>query len=176
VEGIPGWLIIGVLLIYLALAVFGITSIVALGLSIAGRTRAALILFASGLLFLSFVTGFVPLMAFMDAINDPNSQLKLADEALFGMVALGLFLAGTGQFIAAIRKPRSYLAVFRCMIGSLLFLGCAAFAEADFFARLLGDFNRFIPEKKLPLAMASLLLAVAGLIIAVLPQKAARAN
>ncbi len=145
----------------------------ALGLSIAGRNRAALILFASGLLLLSFMTAFVGLWAFMDAITDQNNRLTVEDEALFGMVALSLFLAGTGQFVAATRKPRSYLVVFGCMIVSLLFLGFASFAEADFFANLLGDFNRFLPEKKLPLAMASFLLALAGLIIAVLPQKAA---
>jgi hypothetical protein len=166
-EGIPAWFFLGMLLVFGALAVFGVTSLAALGLSIAGRTRTALIVFASGLLLLAVITSFVPLMAFIDALHDQN--LRLEDEALFGMVAMTLFLAGTGQFVAALRKPQSYAVVFGFLVGSLALLVVASFGETDFLANVLGDFNRLIPDKRLPLAMASLFLALACMIIAVLP-------
>lgn len=151
-----GMNITGLLLGYLAVFVFGGALLVALGLLLAGLTRAAKFLFAGGFLLAALIAA-VAALSFLDPqFNHGNESSEIFLLVL--AVALVFLLVGAGQFIAAFRGPGRYAAALACALAALA-IGTAA--------GLLGiDVMPF----KLPGAAAvSTLLALASVVIAVLP-------
>jgi hypothetical protein len=153
VEGIN---IGGFLILYLSLFVFGIGSLAAVGLWIGRLHRAALLTFASGQLLSALIAVFATL-TFLDRQfhGDENTGMIL-------LIATILLLAGSGQFIAAIRCPRYYGAALACGAGSMLFL-----AGRSFGADWIGVSGLHFQSRP----GMSLLLAVACLVIGLLPPR-----
>jgi hypothetical protein len=151
----------GLLLGYLAVFVFAVASLVALVLLTACLIKAALILFAAGLLCATVIAA----VATLTFLGKESHEYHFS--TMIVLTALALLLAGAGQFVAALRSPRTYAAALACAAGSIVLLA----------APLLGcDVGTLIPGVRhldtagpVPLALPSLLLAVAGLMIAVLP-------
>jgi hypothetical protein len=147
----------GILLLYLSLFLFGIGTLVAVGLWITGFNRGALLTFASGQLASALVAAFAAL-TFLDPQffhGDDSSGMILLTTAI-------LLLAGTGQFIAAIRCPRNYGAALACGAVSILFLAGSSFQGDWIGLRAIRFHSR--PD-------VALLLAVACLAIAMLPAR-----
>src|SRR5262249_45476191 len=134
--------------------------LVALGLWIGRRTRAARITFAAGLLSATALLAVAALTLLGgEALEQPFSTLDV-------LGVLTLLLAGSGQFIAALQSPRTYAAGLGCATASLVLMAAPL---------LSGDAGLQIPGVHLllkavgfvPLALTSLLLAVASLMLAV---------
>jgi hypothetical protein len=148
----------GYLLGFLGIGVLGLTSLVALGLLIARKTTAARIVFAAGLLSAAVIVA-VAVLSFL-------SREFHGDEVWPQLVltALILLLSATGQFVAAVRRPRTYGAALACAVGAMLFL--ATLLQGDFVASVIRgrDLNpaavRFIQALSLLLALASLMIAL----------------
>src|SRR5262249_17487278 len=147
----------GLLLGYLAVLVFGIASVVALGLCIARLTRAARIVFASGLLGATLIAALAAL-SFLQREFHPQGN-----KALIVLAALTLLLAGLGQFVAALRSPRTYAAALGCAAASLAFLSAPVLGTevlgTPVVHQVLGARSLSLPGVSLGLAL-SLLLAV----------------
>jgi hypothetical protein len=164
VEGVN----IGAFLLgYLGILVFGITSLVALGLRITRRTREALLTFAAGLLSMTLIAA-VAILSFLLFYEEGR-------EPTIMIMALSLLVAGGGQFIAALRSPGSYGVAFGWAAGSLAFQA-APFLGIDAVGmrgagQVLGVRSLSLPGVNLGLAL-SLLLAVLSLMSAVVsPRK-----
>src|SRR5262249_18779894 len=151
----------GILLGYLAVLVFGVASVVALGLCLAQLTRAARVVFASGLLGATLVAALAALSFLQREFNPAGS------EALIVLAALTLLLAGVGQFVAALGSPRAYAAALGCAAASLALLSAPALATdalgTPVVHQVLGARSRSLPGVSLGLAL-SLLLAVLTLL------------
>jgi hypothetical protein len=130
----------------LGVLVLGITSLVALGLRITRRAQGALLTFAAGLLSTAVLAA-VAILSFLEGVRGVYSE---GGDATIVIMALSLLLAGTGQFIAALRIPGSYVAAFALAAGSMVLLS--------------------LPWGNLGLAL-SLLLAVLSLMSAVVPRR-----
>jgi hypothetical protein len=151
----------GFLLGYLGILVFGLTSLPALGLLIARKTTAARILFAAGLWVAAVIVA-VAVLSFL--------QREFHGDELWPLIvlaALVLLLSGTGQFVAALRSPRTYGAALACAAGAMAFLA-APLLGGDFAGILLSarDLN---PAAVRLIQALSLLLAAASLMIAFFP-------
>jgi hypothetical protein len=151
----------GFLLGYLSLFVLALAVLMALGFLVAGLTQAARILYANGLLVAALIGAFATL-SFLSREFHPEGNV-----AAIGLTALSLSLVGGGPFIAALRGTRAYAAVVACAVGSLLLLaspvlGGDAVGRIPGVTRLLGAIG-FVP-----LAAAALLLAAAGIALAIL--------
>jgi hypothetical protein len=172
VEGVNGG---AILLGFLGILVLGITSLVALGLLIARRTRRALNTFAAGLLGTAVITA-VAILSFLQKGQGFNQE---GNEPTIVLMALSLLLAGAGQFSAAYRNSGTYGVAFGCAAGSMLFqaaplLGMDALGM-DGAQQVLGVRSLSLPGLSLGLAL-SLLLAVLSLLSAVLaPRRRAAA-
>src|SRR5262245_18476812 len=138
--------------------VFGIAVLVALGLLIARRMKAARMLFAAGLLATSVIAALATLTYF-DSGSEPNTFLMVA--------ALAFLMAGAGQFIAAFRSSWTYAAVLRCAAISQLLLWVAFDAGSGRLQNVLGVLNMRLLEHRLTVAVAGLLPAAASVFIAV---------
>jgi hypothetical protein len=147
----------GFLLLYLSLIVFGIGSLGAVGLWIGRLPRAALLTFAAGQLLSAIIAAFATL-TFLDRQfhGDENAGMIL-------LIASILLLAGSGQFIAAIRCPRYYGAALACGAASILFLVGSSPHGVDWIWIGNGGI-RFQSRPGI-----ALLLAAACLVIALLP-------
>jgi len=146
---------------YLAVFVFGITSLVAFGLLIVQRTRAARILFAAGLLGAATIAALGILSFFAPEFYHQD------DTPLIVVTSASLFLAGAGQFIAAFRGVRTYAAALGCAVASLVLMA-SPLLGADWGRRLLGGLGPRLAELGIPLSVAtSLLPAVVSVGIAV---------
>jgi hypothetical protein len=145
-EGIN---MLAVLLGFLGVLVFGITSLVALGLLIACKTREARMTFAGGLLFTAIIAA-LAVLSFLEHGGgyDPGDT---GGKLMIVLAALTLLLAGAGQFIAALRSPWTFAAALGCVAISMVLLQHAFRARDD-----------------LALAGDSLLLAGVSLMIALL--------
>jgi hypothetical protein len=146
----------GILLLYLSLIVFGIGTLAAIGLWIARFNRGALLTFASGQLLSALVAVFAAL-TFLDP------QFARGDNIL-GMILLSsaiLLLAGGGQFIAALRCPRTYGAALACGALSILLLSLSS--QGDWIG-MAGIKLRSSPD-------VALLLALGCFVISLLPQQ-----
>jgi hypothetical protein len=161
VEGIPKMLVVAVLLWYLAGLVFGITSVVAFGLLIARLTKAARILFAAGLLCLAVATAAVSL----SGVEEPERIGGEFGVLMIVMSGLSLLIAGVGQFVAAFRSPRTYAAALGCALLATVFMAAFTLSCMEITADVI-PFE--FPAPALPLAVASMLAAVASLMIAAL--------
>jgi hypothetical protein len=154
---------------YLAVFGFGITSLVAFGFWIARRTRGARIVFAAGLLFAAIIAGLAVLSFLAPEFRQD------ASVALIFVTTACLFLAGGGQFIAALRGSRTYAAAFACAAVSMALLATPL---------LRGDLglvisNRFglakVPDLGVPFfVVASLVPALASVGIGIFPQPGRR--
>ena len=154
-----------ILLGYLAVLAFGIASLVALGLRIARLTRGARITFAAGLL----VATAIAALATLSFLERGQGFYEEGSEPRIVLLALTLLVAGAGQFVAALQSPRTYAAALACAAGSLVLLAAPL---------LGGDAGAQIRSVRFLVAAAlirwpwtSLLLAVLGLMIAVLPPR-----
>lgn len=142
------------LLGYLGIAVFGLTSLTALGLLIARLAKAARITFAAGLL----VTAGIAALASLSFLQKGHGFYVEGSEPVIVLTALSLVLAGTGQFVAALQRPQTYAAAFGCAAGSMVFPAALVFLAA------------FPGHGSLGLAPC-LLLAVLSLMIPVIPPR-----
>ena len=147
----------GLLLGYLAVFVLGGALLVALGLLVAGLTRAAKFLFAGGFLLAALIAA-VAVLSFLDP------QFNHGDDSAetFLMVlatAVVLLLAGAGQFIAAFRGPERYAAALTCALLALAIGTAAAIGGID-----------VVPFKLPGAAAVSTLLVVASVVIAIVPR------
>jgi hypothetical protein len=156
VEGIN---IGGILLLYVSLFVFGMGLLVAAGFwlrdtSLGRRPRAALLTFATGQL-LSALVAVVAALSFLG----PEFHHEGENTGPILLIATILLLTGSGQFIAAIRCPWNYGAVFACGVGAIFFL-------AGSFGDSVGLAMHFQSRPEI-----SLLLAPACMVIALLPPR-----
>jgi hypothetical protein len=158
----------GLLAGYLAVLVFGIISLVAFGFLLARRTRGARIVFAAGLLCATIIAG-LALLSFLE----PEFRHD-ASVALIFVATASLFLAGCGQFIAALRSARTYAAAFACAAVSLVLLASPLLC-GDWGSGILNTFGLESADLGVPfLVAASLIPAVTSVVIAVLPLFQAR--
>jgi hypothetical protein len=157
-----------ILLGYLGVLVLGVTSLTALGLLLARRTRGALITFAAGFLAATALAA----LATLSFLQKGMGFSVEGSEPTIALTALSLLLAGAGQFVAALRRPRTYPAALGCAAVSLAFLS-APFLGADVFGmpavpQILAARSLSLPWVSLGLAL-SLLLAVLALMVPALP-------
>jgi hypothetical protein len=144
----------GILLGYLAVLVFGIVSLVALGLLIGRVTKAARIVFASGLLAGALIMAFAVLTFLSPSYHPEDALLEIA------LAALTLVVMGAGQFIAALRSLRVFGVVILFAAASLVIAILPVFGGewTPPGLRLLS------PQISVPL---SLFVAIGGLLLAV---------
>lgn len=140
-----------IILGYLGVLVRVLASLVAIGFLVARRTKPALITFAAGLLGTAVIAA-IAAVSFLQHGGrfDPDPD-DIGGRLMIVLSAVTLLLAGAGQFISAFQGPRLYAAAFGCALGSLVFQA----------APMLGK----------PSMAVSLLLAVLGLMIAVVPHR-----
>jgi hypothetical protein len=170
---VEGFNVVGTLLGFLAIPVLGLAALVALGLWVASRTRAALIVFASGWLCAAALIA-VATLTFLsrDEFNpDGNGPLLVA-------TAVALFVVGVGQFVAALRGPGVYVPAFACAMVSLgllvaPFLGDRVAHNLDVHPSLTEWQEDLIVQC---FVFASLLPAFAGLLLALLVRQKAVPN
>ncbi len=146
---------------FLAVFVFGITSLMSFGLLIVRHTRTARIVFAGGLLSAAVIAASGILSFFAPEFYHQ------ADTPLIVVTSASLLLAGAGQFVAAFRGARTYAAAFGCTTLSLV-LVVSPLLGVDWGRRLLGGLGLKLAELGVPLLVAaSLLPAVVSVGIAV---------
>jgi hypothetical protein len=151
----------GVLLGYLAIIVFAMAFLVALGVLIAGRTSASRIILAAGLLAASIIAA-VATLTFLGREFHEHEY-----GTLIVLMALTYLLTGIGQFIAALRGPGTYVAALGCAAGSLVLLWTALLGGTDALERALGVLSRLLPGVRLLLALASLPIAATSVMAAI---------
>jgi hypothetical protein len=159
VEGVAGAIYAGILICFGGLLVFAIVSLVAFGLLIARKTKAARIIFATGLLCPTVAT--LPLFLFLLSTGDPSGPL-----VLLVLGDLSILLAGVGQFIASLRSGRAYATALGCALGATAFVAAAWLDRSDPGYQIVG--GQIVATRwawpKLPLEIVGLFLAVASLI------------
>jgi hypothetical protein len=155
---LEGLNILGILLGYLAVFVFGLACLVAVGLLIAHQTKAARIVFAAGWLCAAVIAAIAALSFLSPVYQDQESTPMIV------LLALSLLFAGAGQFVAALRGPGTYAAAFGCAAASMgIVVGSALFG-----ADLIGVLGQELVWPGWLQAGVSLFLGVASLGIAVL--------
>jgi hypothetical protein len=112
-EGISPWMILAILACYGLAGLSILLAVVSAGFLIAGRRDRALKLFASAVLSLAIGCASFPLA--MMGERDEWWPLMIA-------FALGLALAGIGQFVAMRREVSSYPAALACSVASAAFV------------------------------------------------------
>jgi hypothetical protein len=156
-----------ILLGYLGVLVLGVAFLVALGLSIAGRYRAALVIFAGGLL----GTAITAAIATLSFLKKGMGFYVEGSEPLIALITATILLAGTGQFVAALRAS-GYGIAFLCAMGSMLFLATPLMAGDAFgwigVVHVLGMSSSSLPWLNIGLAI-SVFLAAASMASALLP-------
>ena len=146
----------GILILYLSVLVFGTGSLSGLVLWLAGRSRTALLTFAGGQLLTAVIAAFA-VLTFLgrEFHGDENTGMIL-------LITTILLLAGGGQFLAALRCPRSYGVALACGASSILFL-----AGGSLSADWIGISGLHFQSRP----GMSLLLAGACLVIGLLPPR-----
>src|SRR5262245_49138640 len=157
---------IGALLLgSLAFFIVGIAILVALGLVIAGRTRAAPMTFSGGFLAMA-VLGALAALSYLQ--RGMGFHQEGSDPTLI-LIALSLVLAGSGQFVASFRSPRIFAAALACAIGALAILWTPLLGgdllHSPNISRIFAAHSLSLPWINLGLAL-SLLLAALSMIIA----------
>jgi hypothetical protein len=151
----------GLLLGYLAVFVFGGALLVALGLLLAGLTRAAKFLFAGGFLLAALIAA-VAALSFLDP--DFNHGDESGRTVLLVLaVAVAFLLLGAGQFIAAFRGPGRYAAALACALAALVIGPLACVVGIDVIPFMLPG------AAALSTLLVSALLVAASVVIAVVP-------
>jgi hypothetical protein len=131
---------------YLAVGAFALSSLAAFGVLLAGRGRAARILFAGGLLGSSLVVAGAVL-----TFLAPQYRSH-ATTGLVIVTTLSLFLSGAGQFLASLRSAGSYAVAFACTAAAT-FLLASPLVGADWASQLFGEFAQSVNERGLSLTM-----------------------
>jgi hypothetical protein len=152
----------------LGVLVLGVAILVALGLSVAGKYRAALLTFAGGLL----ATAITAALATLSFLQKGGGYYVEGSEPLIALVTVATLLAGTGQFVAAVRRSGYGIAIL-CAVGSTLFLaapvgGADALRWIGGTPRVFGVSSLSLPWLNLGLAI-SVFLAAASMAVAILP-------
>jgi hypothetical protein len=137
---------LAILLGELSVLVLGITGVAACVLLIIRKTRTAWKTMSFGILFTA-VSAAIASLSFLEKGMGYGSD---GNEAWIALMALSLLLAGSGQFIAAFQNFQTSAIALGCAVGAVAFLIGSSRAE-----------------NHMPLAVASLLLAVASLMSAV---------
>ncbi|HEV8059899.1 MAG TPA: hypothetical protein VGP68_08500 [Gemmataceae bacterium] len=167
-EGISPIFFWGILFWYLAVLVFTITSLVALGLLLARRTRAARIVFATGLL-CPAVSTLPVFLGWLEPAADDSHSGDSMPMVLLVLAELSILLAGAGQFIASLRSGLAYAMALGCALGATGFVAAAGLCESDVGYRILGGkLATTLVRLKLPLEIVGLFLAVASSMVAIL--------
>jgi len=152
----------------LGVPAFGIVSLVAFGLWIAGKTSAARITFASGVMGAALVAA----LATLSFLERGMGYHREGSDPTIVLAALTLVVAGAGQFLAALRRPHVFGAAFGFAAVSMVLLAIPM-AGADLFR--LGELSSlfFVSSPSLPWLPLGLALstafAVPSLLIAVVP-------
>ena len=162
----------GILLGYLAVPVFGLAALLSLGLWAARRARAALLVFAAGWMGAAVILALATLTFLDREYHREGSGPPLV------VAAVGLFVAGVGQFVAALRGPRVYAPAFACTAVSLGLLVAPCLGD-----RVSNHLGVSVPltERQVDLVLlgflaAGLLPASASLLLAVLLRQGAGPN
>ena len=156
-EGFPGWALLAIFAAYALAGASLLIVVVVGGLWLAGRPKQALKLFAASLLGVAIAAALMALATRAESVMDRGRSLSL-------LFALSLLLAGAGQFVAALRNPRSYAAALGCAAGSMAFAVGPLMSGGHLLLRWAIA------------ATSSLLLAVASLMIAVLSRRSGTGN
>ncbi len=142
----------GILLGYVAVFVLGGAILVALGLLLVRWITASRFVFAGGFLLATLIMA-VAVLSFLDGNADSATIIAVATAILL--------LAGIGQFIAAFRSCAwRYVAALTCALTSVAF---------GAFSTLIGG-DAFLPGGGKMVIAVSALLALASMVIAVLPR------
>lgn len=152
----------------LGVLVLGVAILVALGLSIAGKYRAALLTFAGGLL----ATAITAALATLSFLQKGGGYYVEGSEPLIAFLTVAMLMAGAGQFVAAVRRSGYGIAIL-CAVGSTLFLaapvgGADALRWLGGTPRVFGVSSLSLPWLNLGLAI-SMFLAGASMAVAILP-------
>jgi hypothetical protein len=154
----------------LGILVLGSAFLVALGLAIAGKTRAAVMTFAVGLLGAAVIAS----LASLSFLQKGMGFYEEGSEPGIALTVLALLLAGAGQFVAALRKSGAYGVALACAAGSMLLLAAPLLGmdalRWNGVGHVLSVSSLSLPWLTLGRAV-SLLLAVAGVSIAILPSQ-----
>ena len=153
-EGIPVWFFFAFFAIYGLMGLCLVPALAALGFLLAGRPRQVLKLFATALLCEAMVWA-----AFCFLL-------------LLIPTGLSLVLAGAGQFVAALRSPRTYAAAlgFAAAAVAVIVAGTPMMWGVLVRLGLPPDWVNLLPEwHSLPAAVISLSLGATSMMIAVLP-------
>jgi hypothetical protein len=113
-EGLSPWVLLTVSAGYGLAGVSLLPVVAAVGFLLAGRPHQALQAFAAAVLAWA-----VAAALFASVVPGPGGLRQFVEFAF----AAGLFLAGTGQFVAALRNPRCYPAALICSVTSSAFVG-----------------------------------------------------
>ena len=145
-EGMPHWLLPAVMAIFGLMWLSVVPALVALGFLLARRPRPALILFSITLLCEAILGA-----AFYCVVS-------LKFDLPTALAGASLLLAGVGQFIAALRGPRTYAVALPFGVSAVLVIVVGVrSAEHSGLPGWTGP----------PLIVTSLILAAAGVIVAV---------
>ena len=157
-EGISPWFFVAVFALYGLMALSVVPALAALVLLLTHRPRQALRLFAAALLCEAVVwAAFCFLLGWF--------------SLPIGLTGLSLLLAGSGQFVAALRSPRTYAVTLGLAAGAVLVIVAGTSIGYRVLDRLNLPpewLNRLPDWHSLPVAVTSLALAGASLMTAVL--------
>ena len=157
-EGINPWLFVAAFALYGLMALSVVPALAAVALLLTRRPRQALRLFAASLLCEAVVwAAFCFLLGW--------SSLPI------GLTGLSLLVAGSGQFVAALRNPRTYAVTLGLAAAAVLVLVAGTSVGYRVLDRLNVPpevLNRLPDWQSLPVAVTSLALAGASLMVVVL--------
>jgi hypothetical protein len=142
------------MLYFLAVFLLGGAALVATGLLLAGWTKAARIVFASGM----FAAGLISSLATLSFLQPGMGFHAEGQEPFFAILAGGLFLAGLGPFVGGLRNRRAFALATAFTIGSILIM-TPAMVSPD----LVGGRGLGLPVSETVLATICLFATLIGL-------------
>lgn len=159
------------LLGYVAVLVFAVTTLAALGVLVAKSARLARIVFAGGLLGANVLAAVAVLCLFI-----PGFQRDIHALAAI-LAAVSVLLSGIGPFLASLRSGGTAFALAVACAALSLMLAGSPMLGGDWSVKILGDGGLKLLELGLPLlVLFSPLPAIASLLIGLLwpdPQQSA---
>lgn len=166
-EGIN---VAAILLGYLGILVLGVTGLTALVLAITGKSRGALTTLSGGLLGVAVIAAW----AVLSFLQRGMGFHQEGSDATIVLAALTLLLAGTGQFVAAIRRSGTFGPSLACAITSVVLLATAPMGsdalEATGTVNVLGAASKCVPRLTVGLALG-VVLGLASLLIPIVPER-----
>jgi hypothetical protein len=161
VEGIPGWLLLGIFVVYVSAVAAVVPAVAAVGHLLARRPHRARTLLAAALLG-EAVAWAVFCFLLLPVSRHAEAERVLGRETVgLGLMGLSLLAAGGGQFVGAARGPRTNaralgLATAAVLVGLI-----------PYWLDLSADWLDWLPDwNGLPAVVASLLLGGASLLVA----------